>query len=340
MPWEAIKLEILFLCGHDVKNLLKMEEAINAVEEAFREKGLGRVQMPPKQYLFYEKYGGDLRVMPSYLEKLDISAVKIVNSHPENMKYNLPTVMAVIVLVEPKTGAPLAIMDATWITAVRTGAASAVASKYLARKNSKILGLVGAGAQAYTQLKGISCTVNFKEVWVWSLKLDETKGFIKRVEKEYPEKVFYTAETVKDAVKNADIVVTATPSRKPLVDVEWIKHDAHINAIGADAPGKQELDPRILKKAKIVVDDLNQSCHGGEINVPLAKGFLKIEDIYGELGEVVAGKKAGRVSDGELTVFVSTGLAIQDAVTANLVYKKALKSGVGKFIDIKEFLSF
>lgn len=316
-----------------------MEEAIKVVEEAFREKSLGMVQMPPKQYLFYKKYGGDLRVMPSYLERLDVSAVKIVNSHPENVKYNLPTVMAVIVLIEPKTGAPLAIMDGTWITAVRTGAASAVASKYLARKNSKTLGLVGAGAQAYTQLKGISCVVDFKEVWVWSLKLDESKEFIKRVEKEHPEKVFYAVETVKDAVKNADIVVTATPSRKPLVDVEWIKDNIHINAIGADAPGKQELDPRILKKAKIVVDDLSQSCHGGEVNMPLAKGFLKIEDIYGELGEIVAGKKVGRTSDHELTVFVSTGLAIQDAFTANLVYKKALESGVGKFVDIKEFLS-
>ena len=317
-----------------------MEEAIKVVEEAFKEKGLGKVQMPSKQYLFYKKYGGDLRVMPSYLEELDISAVKIVNSHPENRKYNLPTVMAIIVLIEPKTGAPLAIMDGTWITAIRTGAASAVATKYLARKNSKILGLIGAGAQAYTQLKGISCIVDFKEVWVWSLKSDEIEKFIQRVEEEYSGKVFYAAKTIKDAVKNADIIVTATPSRKPLVDAEWIKGDIHINAIGADAPGKQELDPRILKKAKIVVDDLNQSCHGGEVNVPLAQGLLKIEDIYGELGEIVAGKKVGRTSDDELTVFVSTGLAIQDAVTANLVYRKALKSGVGKLVDIKEFLSF
>lgn len=324
--------------GDEIKSLLTMDEVLTVVEEAFKEKGFGRVQMPPKPYLFFEKYGGDLRVMPSYLEKLDISAVKIVNSHPENQKYGFPTVMAVIVFIEPKTGVPLAIMDGTWITAMRTGAASGVATKYLGRKNSQRLGLVGSGTQAYTQLMAMSRIMNLKEVYVWSLREEKAKLFIKKVENQYSNIKFSATKTVKEAVKDADVIVTSTPSRKPLVKDEWVREDTHINAIGADAPGKQELDPKILKRAKIVVDDIEQGCHSGEVNVPLAEGVISKEDIYGELGEIVAGKKAGRTSDKETTVFVSTGLAIQDAVTANLVYKKAIEKGLGIQFSLKEFI--
>ncbi len=331
-------MSLLILKGDEIKSLLTMDEVLTVVEEAFKEKGFGRVQMPPKPYLFFEKYGGDLRVMPSYLEKLDISAVKIVNSHPENPKYGLPTVMAVIVFVEPKTGVPLAIMDGTWITAMRTGAASGVATKYLGRRNSQKLGLVGAGTQAYTQLMAMSKVMSLKEVKVWSLREEEAKTFVEKVENQYPNTKFLVAKTVKEAVEDADVIVTATPSRKPLVKDEWVKNGSHINAIGADAPGKQELDPKILKRAKIVVDDMEQGCHGGEVNVPLAEGIISKEDIYGELGEIVAGKKAGRASDEETTVFVSTGLAIQDAVTADLVYRKAIKKGLGIQFSLKEFI--
>ena len=327
------------LKGEDVKSVLTMDEVMVVVEEAFKEKGLGRVQMPPKPYLFFEKYNGDLRVMPSYLEKLDISAVKIVNSHPQNRQYGLPTVMAVLVLVEPKTGVPLAIMDGTWITAMRTGAASGIATKYLGRKNIQKLGLVGAGVQALTQLMALTHVTNLRKVKVWSLTIEEAEDFIGKVKNDYPNVKFEAAQTVKETVENVDMVVTATPSRKPLVMESWIADGTHINAIGADAPGKQELDPKILKKAKIVVDDLEQSCHGGEINVPLAKGEISKNDIYGEIGEIVAGKKPGRTFDKEITVFVSTGLAIQDAVTANLAYKKALEKGLGVQFELKEFLA-
>lgn len=332
-------MSLLILKGEEIKSLLSMDEVINVVEEAFKEKGFGRVQMPPKPYLFFEKYNGDLRVMPSYLEKFDVSAVKIVNSHPENPKQGFPTVMATIILINPKTGVPLAIMDGTWITAMRTGAASGVATKYLARKNSRRLGLVGAGAQAYTQLMAMSRVLKLEEVKVWSLGEENAKAFVERVKGEYSNVDFLAVKTVKEAVENCDVVVTSTPSRKPLVMVDWVGAGTHINAIGADAPGKQELDPKILKKAKIVLDDWEQGCHGGGVNVPLAEGIISREDIYGEIGEVVTGKKAGRTSDDEITVFVSTGLAIQDAVTANLAYKKALKKGLGIQFSLKEFIS-
>ncbi|MEM2166933.1 MAG: alanine dehydrogenase [Candidatus Bathyarchaeia archaeon] len=330
-------METLILSDHEVRELISMRDVMDAVELAFREKGLGRVQMPPKIYLFFSRYNGDLRAMPSYLEEMNISAVKVVNVHPDNReRYGLPTIMAVIILVDPRNGFPLAIMGGTTITNMRTGAAGGIAAKHLARRDSRVVGLVGAGVQARTQLMALlEVFGSLDEVRVWS-RSDETKmRFIDEASAIYGRMCrFVAASSVKDAVKGADIIVTTTPSRAPLVMNDWIKPGVHINCIGADAPGKEELDPAILKRAKIVVDDWEQASHSGEINVPLKMGLISRSDIWAEMGEIVAGIKPGRVGDNEITVFVSTGLAIQDAVTANLVYKRALERGVGRRISI------
>jgi len=328
-------MKILLLTEKDVQQFLSIDEVMEVVESAFREKGLGHVQMPAKLYLFYRKYNGDLRVMPSYIEHPDVSAVKIVNVHPENRnKYCLPTVMATIILVDPKNGTPLAIMGGTKITNLRTGAAGGVAAKYLARKDSKIVGLVGAGAQAKTQLMVL------KEVLK---KIEEVRvtDIIRASREKYAEEMSEKLElnvravnNIKDAVRGADVVVTVTPTRVPIVKSEWIGAGTHINAIGADAPGKEELDPELLKRAKIVIDDWEQASHSGEINVPLAEGIITKENIWAEISEIVAGLKVGRTSPDEITVFDSTGLAIEDAVTAELAYKKALAKGVGQFFEI------
>ena len=323
------------LSEEDVKNLLSLEEIISAVESAFRMKGLGHAQMPPKQYLFMKKYNGDLRTMPAYLEETDAVAVKVVNSHPENQKHGLPTVMATIILVDPRTGAPEAIMGGTWITALRTGAAGAIAAKYLANPNPKTVGIVGAGTQARTQLMGLELVFEtIEEVRVWDLNEKAAVKYAKEMESKYNQEFVYSVKSVRNAVQGADIIVTATPSREPLVSAEWVDEGTHINCIGADAPGKQELDPAILGKSKIVVDDWSQSCHGGEINVPLAKGIITKKDVWGDICEIVAGLKQGRTSAEEITVFTSTGLAIQDAAAAELAYQKALKQKIGEQVDI------
>ena len=330
-------MQTLLLSDNEVKSLLFMNEVIEAVESAFKEKGLGRVQMPAKIYLFYKKYNGDLRAMPSYLEELDISAVKIVNVHPDNRtKYGLPTVMATIVLVDPKSGTPIAIMGGTTITDMRTGAAGGIAAKYLARKNSRIVGLVGAGAQARTQLMALlEVFKGFDEVRVWSRTSKTREAFKTEMEAKYGHLCkIVTVDSVEKAVRGADIIVTTTPSRQPIVKNEWISPGMHLNCIGADAPGKEELEPEILKRAKIIVDDIEQAVHSGEINVPISKGILTEHDIWAEIGEVVAKIKPGRESEEEITIFTSTGLAIQDAVTAHLAYKKALEKGIGKKIEI------
>ena len=312
-----------------------MDEAIPAVESAFKMKGLGKAQMPSKQYLFMEKYNGDLRTMPAYLEETDALTVKVVNSHPENRKYGLPTVMATIILVDPKTGAPVAIMGGTWITALRTGAAGAVAAKYLANPYPETVGLIGAGTQAQTQLMGLQTVFDsIQEVKVWDINQKTSKNFVEKMEEQYPELDIMAVEKIKNATQERDIIVTTTPSRKPLVSADWVDSGTHINCIGADAPGKQELDPNILLKSKIVVDDWKQGSHGGEINVPLSKRILSKDDIWGDICEIVAGLKQGRTSTEEITVFTSTGLAIQDAAVASVAFQRALKEKIGKEIDL------
>jgi alanine dehydrogenase len=330
-------VQVLLLTKKEIEPLLSMDEVMHAVETAFREKGLSYVQMPPKIYLSYSKYNGDLRTMPSYLERLDISAVKVVNVHPENpFKFRLPTVMATIVLIDPTNGAPLAIMDGTQITAMRTGAAGGLAAKYLARHNSKVVGFVGAGTQARTQLMALLALYgNLERVKVWSRTLESREMFVSEMKTAYENCAdVVSVERVEDAVRNVDILVTVTPSRAPIVSDRWISEGTHITCIGADAPGKEELDPAILKRAKIVVDDWEQASHSGEINVPVAKGIISKADVWGDICEISAGLKMGRTSESEITVFTSTGLAVQDAVTAKLAYDKAVLRKMGHWVEM------
>lgn len=322
---------MLVLTQKEIQKILPLKEikkVIRVVERAFFDYGQGKIQMPPKLYLDFKKFNGDLRIMPSYSEVLEIAGTKLVNVHPKNPQIGLKTVMAVIILNDPKTGIPLAFMDGTLITALRTGAAGAVATKYLAKKESKTLGVVGAGIQALTQILAISKVKRLKEIVVSDIKKEAMENIIKILAKE---KIKVKKGTLKEACQK-EIVCTTTPSREPIVRAEWILPGTHINAIGADAAGKEELEPEILEKAKIVIDCWEQASHSGEINVPLAKGIIKKENVYSELGKIVSGQKAGRENNKEITIFDSTGLAIQDLYTANLVYQLAKKRKIGREI--------
>lgn len=325
--------QILWLNRNEVESLLDMKGALRVVEEAFRQHGLKKIQMPSKLYLYFKKHNGDLRTMPAYLEEQDITGVKIVNVHPDNPKKGFPTVMALVILNSTETGVPIAVMDGTYLTDMRTGAGGGVAVKYLARKNSKIVGFVGTGSQARTQFLAINEIIDIEEVKVTSTSEKHALAFKEEMEKRISCEIT-PKKTIRE-VCDCDILVTTTPSREPIVMNEWISEGTHINAIGADAPGKEELDPKILKRAKIVVDDLPQASHSGEVNVPLTKGLLAEKDIFCELGEVVTGRKKARTKDSDITVFDSTGLAIQDVATANMVYQKALKANIG--IKLQQF---
>ncbi len=322
----------LILTNSEIRRLIGMDEALEAVEKAFVLHGKGAFQMPPKIYLHLDKYEGDFRAMPAYMEGIEACGLKWVNVHPRNSRFGLPAVMALLIFSDPRTGYPLAIMDATFITNLRTGAAGGVAAKCLARRNSSVVGLVGCGAQARSQLLALKILFRIKSVRVWGNRLECAKRFLKETRRFGLNTEI--KKNIRDCVRGVDIVVTTTPSRKPLVKSEWIKDGAHINAIGADAKGKEELEPELLKRAKIVVDDWRQARHSGEVNVPLSKGMISRKDIYASLGEVLTGNKKGRTSAKEVTIFDSTGLAIQDIAVANLVYKKAVKKRIGRRVEI------
>jgi len=312
-----------------------MGEAIVKVEEAFKLKALGRVKMPPKLYLDLPEHGGDVRCMPVYVEDWGVVCVKVVNSHPRNpVEHGLRSVMAVVELLDPATGQPMALMDGTILTDLRTGAAGAVAAKYLAKPRVERVGIVGAGRQARAQLQGLAYLYkDLREVWVFDVALAKAEAFAKEVREEHG-LVAKVAREAREAVMDMDVVVTATPSRRPVVMDDWVSPGTHLNCIGADAPGKQEVDPRVLLRSKLVVDDVEQAVHGGEPNVPISQGLMTRDHIYAELGEIVAGVKPGRLSASEVTLFSSTGLAVQDAAVAKLAYDKAVKEGVGSFIDL------
>ncbi len=320
-------METLLLSAEEIKSLITMKEAINAVEETFRLYALSKALMPPKVYLSFEK--GDLRAMPACI--MGYAGVKWVNSHPENPKKGLPSVMAVLILNDPSNGFPIAVMDATFLTSLRTGAAGGVAIKHLARKNSKIFGFVGCGKQARYQLLAAKEIFKIELVKAYDLNKNAEENF-----KKFCESLGVDCE-IKELKKvcDCDVLVTTTPSTSPVVRNDWIKEGTHINAIGADAPGKQELEIEILQRAKIVVDDIHQALHGGEVNVAVSKGLISEKNIHATLGEVVAGLKKGR-EDNEITIFDSTGLAIQDIAVAKMVYERAVEKSMGRRIKLVE----
>ena len=310
-------MSTLLLSRKDVRGLLSMAAVMKAVEQAFREWTEGKAYMPAKAYLVSDR--GDFRAMPVALP--GAAGMKWVSVYPENPSLGLPTVMATMIYNDPATGYPLAVMDATEITAYRTGATAAIASKYLARKDSHTLGIIGAGRQAHTQLLAHAQVFSLKLVRVF----DRSREAVLKLIKSFPEYPIQRSSLEETAA--SDIVCTLTPVREPLLKLEWVIPGAHINAVGADAEGKEELDPQILNKAMVVVDDLTQASAAGEINVPLKKGLFRTSDVYATLGEIITGRKQGREDEKIITVFDSTGVAIEDIAVAKLVYEKAKQEG-------------
>jgi alanine dehydrogenase len=310
-------MSTLILSRADVRGLLDMSAVIESVEKAFREMERGEAQMPPKSYLVLEK--GDFRAMPAALP--GAVGIKWVNVHPGNPARGLPTVMGILIFSDPGTGYPMAVMDATEFTAYRTGATAAIASKHMARPDSHTLGLIGAGRQSYAQVMAHALLFKLKQINVF----DQWPHAAEKMVRSFP-KLPIRVATAQEAAAS-DILCTITPSRTPVVKKRWINPGTHINAVGADAAGKEELEPSILKAAVVVVDDMEQATMGGEINVPVKAGLFKSEDVYATLGEVISGKKKGRRSSEEITIFDSTGVAIEDIAVARLIYQKACVSG-------------
>lgn len=323
----------LILTQSDIERLLDLKVVIGVVRRAFIAMERQKAAMPPKVYLRLPS-GDDFRAMPAYLKEPAACGLKWVNVHAGNPKRGLPTVMAVYLANDPKTGFPLAIMDGLLMTKWRTAAAAAVAAKALARKRSRSVAFVGCGAQAPTQLLALVQLLPIQAVRVWGPKRGEAARFKRSMMKKIPGLQWTIAPTVRECVMGADIIVTLTPSRKPLIRRSWIAPGVHINAIGADAPGKQELDPEILKSARIIVDDRAQAIHGGEINVAVRKRQLNPSRIHAQLGEVLTGRRSGRRNPREITVFDSTGLAIHDVALGYEILKRANRRKIGRRVAL------
>ncbi|MFB6183911.1 MAG: ornithine cyclodeaminase family protein [Haloarculaceae archaeon] len=318
-------METLLLGPDDVASSARIDEVISAVEDAFRAYALGDAEMPAKSYIDLPQYNGDFRSMPAYLEADDweAAAIKWVNSHTDNPdNHHLPTVMGTVIYSDPETALPLAVMDGTHLTMLRTGAAAAVATKYLAREDATSLGLVGAGVQSHTQLEAIAEVRPIETVVVSDRDADAIAAF----ERLYGDDFDVQEGTIEEAAA-CDVVSTTTPVRDPIVTS--VGERTHVNAMGADAEGKHEIADDVLQRAKLVIDDYAQCTHSGEINVPWAAGVLDDDDIHAQIGEVVAGQRPGRTDDDGVTVFDSTGLAIQDVAAAHVVYERADHEGTG-----------
>ncbi|MFQ5692722.1 MAG: ornithine cyclodeaminase family protein [Nitrospinota bacterium] len=319
-------MSTLVLTHENMREVLQMEATTRAMEGVFAALARGEARMPPKVYIQLEAFSGDFRAMPSALG--EAAGLKWINAHPQNpVRCGLPSVLGVYLLNDARTGYPLAVMDATRLTSYRTAAAAAVATRRLAREDAEVLGIIGCGAQAAYHADAVSRVRPIREIRLY----DRDTGKAASLAADF-EGADARAVPIEEAC-GADVLCTLTPSTAPVVRRQWVRPGAHINAMGADGPGKQELDPAILEEARVFVDDPAQAVHGGEINVPISEGRYAPERIAGTLGEVIVGSQAGRAG-GEITVFDSTGLALQDLALARLAHEEAKRRGIGLEIDL------
>ena len=313
---------MLFVSDGDIVKLLAMEETIDIVEQAFKEYAKGNVMMPPRSTIMVPRYNGSISFMPSYLTGLDAQATKIISIYPDNKAKGLPTTAAWLVVNDPKTGMVKAFMDATYLTAMRTGAITGVAAKYLAPEDASTVAIFGAGVQGRTQTWA-ACTVrDIEKVCVFDVYPEARLRFAEEMTKRLGVDVV-PASSGEEACRDADIVLTATTSSKPVISRKWLKDRVHVSAIGAFYPDWRELDTATVAESKLVIDDREGiMLEAGDILIPIKEGAITESHIYAELKELVSGRKKGRTPKDGITVFKSVGIAIQDSSVANLVLRK------------------
>ncbi|MEN2974801.1 MAG: hypothetical protein ABDH32_04390 [Candidatus Caldarchaeales archaeon] len=303
---------MIYLSERDVERILKMRDVIDAVEEAFRSLANGRAVLPLRTRIRSSTYDGDILSMPCLIEDFKLYTNKIVSVYPRNSELGLPTIHALIIAVDAVRGVPVGIVEAGYLTALRTGGVSGVASKYLSREDSKILAVIGCGYQARTQAIAIREVREIEKIYAYDIIADKAVKFAGEMRDRLGLEV-EVVDSSREAVERADIIVTATTSKTPVIKREWLKLGAHINAIGAYTPDMRELDTETILDAKVVVD-LKEAAlsEAGDIIIPIREGRYSEDRIYAELGEIVSKVKPGRTSSEEITVFKSVGLAVQD----------------------------
>jgi ornithine cyclodeaminase/alanine dehydrogenase len=323
----------LILNKADVASVLQMKDCMAVVEQAFAELSDGSAVLPLR--IGITPPDGLSLYMPAYLKKMEALACKVVTVYKNNpLKHNMPTTIGKVLLQDPSTGDVICIMNGGYLTAVRTGAASGVATKFLARDDkNQVVGIFGAGVQAKMQLWAVCEARNIAKAYVYDISDAAADAFIAEMGIKLNLEII-RAKTAEELLK-ADIICTATSSSSPLFDGNKVREGTHINGIGSHTPTLRELDTAIVKRSKFIGDS-REACfkEAGDIMIPVNAGEIPESHFYAELGEIITGQKKGRVNEQEITLFKSNGLAIQDVAAAKLVYEKALAAGIGIKIEI------
>lgn len=325
---------MLILSETNVRELIDIPELIGALEQAHIQYSTGKAVMPVRLVVPLPQIQGRITSMPGYLEQGTALGMKVVTFFQNNPKQNLPAILATIMLFSAESGKLIAVMDGSYITGIRTACASAMATKLLAHPGATTLGILGAGVQARAHIEALCHIRRITRIKIHSPSGTSAVNIKKDLETEVavPIEVAASAET---AVRDADIVVTVTTSKEPVLQLDWLKRGAHINAVGSHRPDMREIDGATLQRAKVVVDSreaIMAEC--GDILLAMKEHVISEANIYAEIGELLAGTKTGRAGDSEITLYKSVGIAIQDVATADLVYQKALKKHIGTNVEI------
>lgn len=325
------------LTAVDIRRAVSMSEAITVVKRAFAQLSGGEAVVPLRTVLQTHAHGGTALYMPAYLSTSQSLGIKAVSVYPDNRERGLPTIFAAVLLQDPTTGRLIALLEGTYLTALRTGAATGAATDLLARSDASSLALFGTGGQAPTQLEGVCAVRPIQTVSVYSRDARHASSFIERMRPlPFTQEIeFRMATTTRDALHGADVIVTATTARAPLFTVSEVAAGAHINAIGSFTPDMQELPAELIAQATVVVDS-REAClaEAGDLLIPIRQGLIPPTHIYAELGELVAGRKAGRTSDVEITLFKSVGNAIQDLAVGRAALERAEREGMGQVVEL------
>jgi len=319
------------LSRKDIESFFTMRMCVEAVERAFADLAQGNATMPQRTPIAMAEQHGVALFMPAYIKSLGALGAKVVTVYKENVsKHGLPTVLGTIILLDEATGFPVALMDGGYLTAMRTGAVSGVASKYMARPDAKVAAIFGTGVQAFTQVLGVHETRPLTKLLAYSVDSAEVrKGFADRI----TAKIGVPVALVDDpaaAVAQSDIVILATSSAAPIVNGGWFRPGTHINGIGSHAPAMRELDSLTVQRSRVVCDQASAcKAEAGDLMIPAQAGEWGWEKVAGDLGDVITGKVPGRTSKEEITLFKSVGLAVQDLSAARAVFDEAVKQGIG-----------
>lgn len=328
---------MLALSRNDLQQVLTMSQCIDLVKKAFVELYQGRAEVPLRLGLDVDPGKDVTLLMPAFLPDLDALGVKIVSVFQSNSGRNLPVTSAMVCMVDPKTGFPLAVLNGSYLTQLRTGAVSGAAADLMARKDAHNLVVIGGGAQGVTQAVAVAAVRDITSITVVDKFETSFPRFQAAIEKDWPELAseLSFATDGEEAVRNADIICLATTSKKPVFDASWVKPGTHVSGVGSFTPEMQETPQDFVVNARIVVDMKEHAlAETGDLIIPLQNGSLKEEQIVGELGGLALGEFPGRTNDEELTFFKSVGNAVQDMTVAAFAVQAAKEQGIGQEIDL------